>query len=186
MFFNVVQDLPNSVEIMTQVLKTIVGPRDKVFECFIEKYQGTEISPEQLTTTYSKMTHDAVCACPNISGAQELLELLISLPLKTYLSSATPLPQLRLIIEEKGWNRYFTDIYGAPQDKTDTLKNHIIPTLKQAKNIAVVGDGEDDLQSAQNVHARFFPVGEARGTTKSDHIYSLDELKYEILKLHIA
>jgi hypothetical protein len=49
-------------------------------------------------------------------------------------------------------------------------------------DLAVVGDGNDDLRSADAVGCSFFPVGEARGVCDLEKIYSLFDLQYEFLE----
>jgi len=120
--------------------------------------------PDVLVAAYTELVDSAVIEAPAIPGAIELLTALGQAGVARHLNSATPLVSLRAIVEARGWARYFEGLHGRPASKIENLNT--LPA--QPDRIAVIGDGPDDLESAEAVGATFFAVGD-RLTDLPDH-----------------
>jgi phosphoglycolate phosphatase-like HAD superfamily hydrolase len=85
----------------------------------------------------------------------------------------------------RGWLDWFDTVAGSPVNKAETLRVLTLKHRISADQLAVVGDGEDDRASAKTLGCAFYPVGEGRGTTPGDRIFTLFEVG-EIIANHIA
>lgn len=185
-FYSVVDGDAGSVELMTAILKGANGTRWDVFHTYLTKRQSntTVISREvaSLVEKYNMIVDNAIISAPEMPGATQLLDKLLLSGCKLILSSATPQLNLASIIERRGWMHYFNSIHGAPASKINTLEQILAMPHMSVSDLAVVGDGSDDRKSADAVSCSFFPVGEARGVSDLEKIYSLFDLQYEFLE----
>ena len=97
------------------------------------------------------------------------------------LSSATPEENLRRIIDARGWSHLFDGVFGLPTSKTETLFRLIDRHGLRPGEVAVVGDGDGDRESAQAVGCAFFPVGEAC-IGPQERIFTLSALQTILLE----
>lgn len=172
---------------MEAVLASVSGDRRAVFEAYARRMQVQPGEPsrrvvDDLVSAYSSMIDAAVASAQEMPGATRLLEDLRRRDVKLYLSSATPLENLRAIVAKRDWVDRFDGIYGRPTSKVDALRHVMAATGFRERDIAVVGDGEDDRSSANSVGCAYFPVGEARGGDRNlEKIYALPELMAALL-----
>ena len=185
-FYSVVEGDVGSVELMTAVLRGSNGTRWDVFHTYLTKrqYNTAVISTEvaSLVAKYNMIVDNAIISAPEMPGATQLLDKLLLSGCKLILSSATPQLNLASIIEKRGWKHYFSSIHGAPASKINTLEQILAMPHMSVSDLAVVGDGSDDRKSADAVSCSFFPVGEARGVSNLEKIYSLFDLQHEFLE----
>jgi phosphoglycolate phosphatase-like HAD superfamily hydrolase len=181
-FFRVASAHAGSSTDMEAVLASVSGDRRAVFEAYARRVRTRPGEPlpqvvDDLVHAYSSMIDSAVASAPEMAGATRLLEDLRRRRIQLYLSSATPLENLQEIVAKRGWTDRFDRIYGRPTSKVDALRHVMTASGFRERDIAVVGDGEDDLSSANSVGCAYFPVGEARGSGRnSKRIYTLPEL----------
>lgn len=167
---------------MAEVLATVRGDRRVVLDAYasrmnLESARGRSSLIDQLTLDYSSMVDTSVAGAVEMPGATRLLEELRRDGVSVYLSSATPLGSLQKILEQRSWIDRFDGVYGHPLTKVEALRDIVARTGYSESDLAVVGDGEDDRESARVVGCAYFPVGEARGCDRrSERIYSLPEL----------
>jgi phosphoglycolate phosphatase-like HAD superfamily hydrolase len=114
-------------------------------------------------------------------GASQILRGLQQAGLRVFISSATPLDNLELIIERRRWRNWCNGLYGHPYRKSDALRAIRAQLGTDIRSIAVVGDGADDHDSARAVGCGFFPVGEARGVLAGTQIFTLQEVAERLL-----
>ena len=185
-FYNTIEGDAGGIELMTAVLKEINGTRWDIFQTYLSKLQSDKsVSPRDvasLVEEYNMIVDNAIISAPEMPGATQLLDKLLLSGCKLILSSATPYLNLASIIERRGWIHYFNSIHGAPASKINTLEQILAMPHMSVSDLAVVGDGNDDLRSADAVGCSFFPVGEARGVSNLEKIYSLFDLQYEFLE----
>ncbi|MBD3308023.1 HAD hydrolase-like protein, partial [candidate division KSB3 bacterium] len=111
----------------------------------------------KLAAAYNDLVVQGAKTCPECPGAEQTLRQLHGrYPL--YLSSTTPETALREILRFRGWDRYFKAIFGYPRHKSGTLREIIRRECMRPEQVLVVGDGESDERSAQDVGCRFFDV----------------------------
>lgn len=185
-FYCAIEEDAGGAELMTSVLKRVNGNRRDIFEAYLAERRGniTAISNdlEKLINRYSTIVDHAVISAPEMPGATLLIDRLFFSGCKLILSSATPHPNLAWILEKRGWQHYFESVHGAPASKNNTLEQVLLNPSVFVSTLAVVGDGDDDRQSAAAVGCRFFPVGEARGASMLERKYSLFDLQRELLQ----
>lgn len=166
-------------ERMRRILGRVAGDRYAIWDAYVHDRDGMSYhisTVQQIVREFNKSVNNAVALAAEMPGASALLQKLEKSGLYIALSSATPLKDLRSVLQQRNWTRRFNSVSGSPATKIETL-HHLIKTYKvKAKEVAVVGDGEDDRESAGALDCNFYPVGEGRGTSPESTIYNLYEL----------
>ncbi|MET0307683.1 MAG: HAD family hydrolase, partial [Sphingomonas sp.] len=179
-FHRIAELHPGGSVCMEEVLQQEPGNRQAKIASYVQRMRilapGLVLDVDRLVARYSADVDAAVSRAPEMVGAQALLDLLRRQGLSCYLSSATPLANLRAIIENRGWIGYFEGIFGHPATKIETLKLLFERTGTPASGFAVIGDGADDRDSADATGCRFFSVGEGRGSDAGQPVYQLHDL----------
>lgn len=174
-FLRIAARFPGGEVAMRGLLGHLKDDRHAVMAAFVQA-SGLSATPDELVCAYSEYVDAAVAAAPAMPGAEALLQALRAAGLRVVLSSATPLANLRTIVERRGWTHHFDRLAGSPASKLDTLTRMMADHGLQAHEIAVVGDGADDRASAHATGCAFFAVGEARGTPADEPVYPLTAL----------
>jgi len=186
-FFKVVAGHQGGISRITKILCSSSGDRLSIMEAYIKSCPPSilpaKTNAQILTQVYSDYVDYQVANAPAISGALELLIALSEGGLSVYLNSATPIDSLRKIIKQRGWDKYFNSIFGSPTTKYEALVKICDITGLAAKDVAVVGDGQDDRESATLMGCHFFSVGEARGATLGEHVFNFKQLANVFLSL---
>lgn len=181
-FLRFVQHEPRGVERIKRILGLGNQTRNEIWEAY---YSGSSKdfsydvnSMNRHLQEFSEYIDDAVVKAPEVSNARILLEeLLNSAGHLTVLSSATPEINLIEILNKKGWDIYFDFVSGAPRTKTRALSHAMSFFSISPDHVYVIGDGADDMISAQNCGCHFLPVGEGRGVPVGRKIYNLFEIQ---------
>ena len=171
---------PDGVECMHRILDDEPGDRSAKIAAYVARMRATSAEftgdVDMLLETYSAAVDSEVVNAAEMADAQPLLKALRDGGVACYLSSATPISNLRRIIERRSWANYFDGVFGHPDSKEQTLERLIRCNGGDPMEFAVIGDGEDDRASAKAVGCRFFSVGEGRGRDREEPVYSLGEL----------
>jgi len=179
-FFDVVAEHPGGAARMAKVLEQAHGDRKSLFAAYVAlaASEGVPVAQnvERLVRAYSDMTDVHVAAAREMPGAIALLNALREHRRRLYLSSATPLVNLREVVERRGWTELFQGIFGSPTTKREALKDIMETTGTDVSSLAVVGDGVDDRDCAAFVGCAFFAVGEARGGEANERVFTLPQL----------
>ena len=158
-FFRIASQVPNGDTAMAAVYCANGLTRQDIWRRWITE-MGLDMSHyDRFLHQYSSEVDELVARAPAIEGAVELLLYLQTSSVKVFLSSATPEENLKAIVAERGWSGFFRGIYGSPRRKSETLRDIVLPLAGGPELIAVVGDGEDDRLSAEQIGCHFFPVG---------------------------
>lgn len=185
-FFKVIGADSCSQDTMRQVIDRIAGDRREVFTAFTVAMGIGGGLVDDLVGRYSMLVDAEVAAAPEFDGATVLLNALRQQSHLVFLSSATPQENLSSIIHARGWRHLFDGIFGRPNSKIETLKALCGRYLLAPADIAVVGDGEDDRESARTVGCTFFAVNEARGAGPDEKTPSLLALHQILLGVQRA
>lgn len=165
---------------MRRVLEQTSGDRRAIFVAYWDdaRKAGDPVSQsvDDLVRLYSEQVDGMVVVAPEMPGATRVLQALRSRRLRVFLSSATPIANLRGVLQARGWTHLFDDVFGHPASKRQSLMQIRDTHGLDALAIAVVGDGADDRDSADFIGCAFFPVGEARGSTSGERIFALSEV----------
>jgi len=179
-FLQVAAQHVGGMDCMSAVLDRVKGDRRAVFEAYAAAIEDTGSAEPRdvanLVAAYSNQVDAAVATAPEMPGATRALQELSQRGLSIHISSATPLASLQRIVESRAWMPWVSGLFGSPGDKAETLR-HLLQSRGLAPSaLAVVGDGADDRASAAAVGCPFFPVGEARGATQPERVFTLPEL----------
>jgi phosphoglycolate phosphatase-like HAD superfamily hydrolase len=180
-FFDLVDAHVGGLARMAAVLDRVLGDRRAVFAAYLEDAAGAGLTPVQsldaLVRSYSDRVDACVASASEMPGAVALLQQLRRRGRQLYVSSATPVASLRRILEQRGWLHYFSDCFGYPASKHETLRRIRDLTGAGVDSLAVVGDGADDRDSAASIGCAFYAVGEARGASAAERVFTLAELQ---------
>ena len=164
-YFRIFPETPENRETIKKILDEIYElSRYTIIETILKELEDPGPGPEmerkvaEKAEAYNRLVMDIAINCPEIPGARQALDTLKKRGIPTFLSSNTPEKHLPEIIRGRGWEHYFTALYGYPRKKEETVKEII-----ERKNIApheliVVGDGNSDRQAAEKNGAVFVPV----------------------------
>lgn len=165
-FYDIVADVEDSKDIMGGILSNLSKEDDRfsITYKFAEKVMEGEAPEkvrfyaENLANDYSERVKDMVSWCDEVKGAKELLKNLKSLKTSAYINSATPEEGLRESIVKRGWSDCFDGVFGRPASKIENLRK--IARLGQFSNkeIVVIGDGNNDRESAEEFGCAFIGV----------------------------
>lgn len=178
-FYETLGDSKSSHDIMDDVLHDASGDRYTIWRNFILKKGHTSNIDDNalyLAERYSKILKKKLSQASPMEGAVSLLRWLKTNKINISLSSATPVVHLYETIEALDWSHYFTNIFGSPQSKIESLKYIEWKHKLNKTNMIVVGDGADDLESALDFGCEFLPVHEARGLHDGAKTYNLLEI----------
>lgn len=137
-----------------------VHRRDK-FKYFFEhilKQPYTVDDIEQMARRFSELTRRKIIECPYAPGAIEFLET-FSLRLPLYIASATPLDELMIILRERGLEKYFKGIYGAPMPKINMFNEIIKREMILPYEVLFIGDSPEDERVAHEAGIQFLNGG---------------------------
>lgn len=179
MFYTYSRFDSGGVERMQRILEHVVGDRYAIWDAYIRERDGVSYhisTVHQIVLDFNKAVNKAIALAPEMPGASTLLHELEKSGLHMAVSSATPLEDLRAVLEQRGWIARFSSVSGSPATKIETLQYLIKTHDVKVEEVAVVGDGEDDRESAGAFGCNFYPVGEGRGTLPGSKIYNLYEL----------
>jgi phosphoglycolate phosphatase-like HAD superfamily hydrolase len=179
-FFAVAASHSGGAARMQRVLARTEGDRYTIFVAYCddarEAGEPLSESAENLVQRYSEHVDRMVAAAPEMPDATLVLRELRKRQRRVYLSSATPIVNLRNVLQARGWTDWFDEVYGHPASKRETLARIRDAHGLDASSVAVVGDGVDDRDSAACIGCTFFPVGEARGSTPGERVFTLSEV----------
>jgi phosphoglycolate phosphatase-like HAD superfamily hydrolase len=163
--FKVFPEIPETHAIINSILDEIYElSRYTILETIIRKLEGLDSGPDlekrvaEAAAAYNDLVMEIAINCPEIPGAREALELLKAKKIPTYLSSNTPEKYLPEIIAGRGWQHYFTALYGYPRQKAETVRELILRHQISPNQLLVVGDGNSDRQAAAANQTIFLPA----------------------------
>jgi phosphoglycolate phosphatase len=186
-FFDVVARHAGGSARMEAILGKVHGDRRALFSAYVAELRVVEASfdveVDALVGAYSQLTDARVAAAREIPGATALLQGLRSEGRRLYVSSATPVANLRGVIEKRGWGSFFAGVFGHPVSKRETVRRILDTTGVAPTSLAVIGDGTDDRDSAASAGCLFFPVAEARGGAPGERVFTLPELRDLLLTM---
>ena len=128
------------------------------FEHYVYKLMnrsGDTKTVDEMARKFSELVFHRVVSCSDVSGSNEFLtEFSKQLPL--YVSSATPMDELRRIVQKRGIDSFFVEIYGdPPYKKTEVIRwvleeNRLLPS-----EVVFIGDAVSDYNAAAECGVKF-------------------------------
>lgn len=124
-----------------------------VYETILRRPYTADIAA-MLHRRFEAETTAQIIAAPARSGAEEFLEWLRPRSVCAVLSS-TPQNILEYIIAERGWQRYFEIIRGAPVDKAQWLQEFRRGRRFRGREVVFFGDSPEDAAAARKARCTF-------------------------------
>jgi phosphoglycolate phosphatase len=154
-YFQIFEDFKAPRELISSIIRNI--KEESRYAIIEEICQGLKVTQERDSyfKKYNEIVEEGAIKAKELNNAVQLLEKL-SANKSLYLSSNTPKIFLDNIIEKRGWRHFFKEIYGYPSKKPETLKSIQKLESSSAKQMAVIGDGESDKNSAESIGCSFY------------------------------
>lgn len=108
----------------------------------------------RLDREFSQLVFDGVLHCPLVPGAERFLARR-SPRCPLYVASATPEPEVRALVEQRGLAGHFRGVYGAPASKAEILRWILAGSGLEPGAALFVGDAVNDLNAARAVGMPF-------------------------------
>jgi phosphoglycolate phosphatase-like HAD superfamily hydrolase len=103
---------------------------------------------QEFTDRFSELVYQAVIDSPWVPGVHEYLQT-NHLRQRFVLLTATPQEEIQAILEAIGIAHCFERVFGAPTRKTAAMADTLLRLRCSAKEAAMIGDSESDLEAAQ-------------------------------------
>jgi len=113
-----------------------------------------------LSREFSRLVVDEVIAAKAIPGANQFLENLCVRKKICAVNSATPLDEIREIVNRRCLSQYFTEVLGSPETKLSNLKRLISNNNANVENVVFFGDAMSDYNAAIQCKVDFVGVGD--------------------------
>mgnify|MGYP001478041712 CR=1 FL=1 len=125
--------------------------RFEKFKLYHRELLGKKLSDDglsEITHQFSRMVTQKVIEAPYVKGAIEFIESNYT-SFDLFISSATPENELREIIEKRKISRYFKEIFGSPETKSDHIRRIIRRYNYGSSEVVFIGDSVNDKEAAQ-------------------------------------
>ncbi|MEX6686009.1 HAD-IA family hydrolase [Danxiaibacter flavus] len=122
-----------------------------------KEYLGIDLTPQQvneLADKYSDLVLQGVLDAKEVSGASDFLKAYASY-FHCWIVTGTPTSEIRDILEQKKWNKYFLEAYGSPEKKTFWTQKIIKDNALDQHETVFVGDAMADYEAASNAGIPF-------------------------------
>ncbi|MBP2302762.1 HAD family hydrolase [Azospirillum picis] len=126
-------------------------PRERMLHHFDQVLLGRprdDARVREMALRVGAMVEDAVSACPEVPGALSFIRR-HSAARPLFIASGTPEPELRRIVDRRGWSPLFAEVAGSPRHKTDVVADLIARHRLEASRSVFVGDALTDLEAAE-------------------------------------
>lgn len=131
--------------------------RYEKFDYYHKNYLNSDIDSKtlnKLDKEFKRLVVDDVIEANEIEGAVDFLKKNHSKN-KLYVNSATPEDEISEIIIRKGWEKFFTNIYGSPKSKLDNIKIILATEKKPLSELIFFGDAKSDFLAARAAEIDF-------------------------------
>lgn len=181
-FAEVVRDYPkDKADAFLAYHMTHMGiSRHVKFRYFIEKILRevySEAKENELANSFENIVYDQVMNCPFVPGAKEFLERNF-FKYDFFIASGTPDDEMNRIVNDRGINMFFKEIYGSPLKKTEIINTILKKYGYRKDEILFVGDAETDLNAS--IEAKIGFIG--RKTTENEGVFKEVEFLVDDLR----
>lgn len=112
----------------------------------ILKEQLSDDKFSELCRRFKELVAEKVVNSPYVKGARELLDSCLGRYVM-FVVSGTPEDEIKMIVHRRGLEKYFSDVYGSPETKTELIKK-IIRNGFAPREAVFVGDSINDYSAA--------------------------------------
>ncbi len=114
----------------------------------------TPTQEEELDRSFSELVVEAVIAADAVPGANEFIRQQAErMPL--FVASGTPEIELKVIVERRGLNPFFTQVRGAPKLKKTLIAEILSDHALKPTSVLMIGDAIADYEGAQANNTAF-------------------------------
>jgi HAD superfamily hydrolase (TIGR01549 family) len=154
LFQGYIQYLPQIMEYHLSHNATIRFTKFHYITEQILKEPYDEQKEKALSRKFSDLVFENIVQCPFVEGAIKFLEY-FSNRVPLYLISMSPEDELSKILEKRGLQKYFQNVYANPTAKSEVFQ-HIISQKKfSPKDAVYIGDSSEDYQAAEAIGIPF-------------------------------
>ena len=111
----------------------------------------------ELANQFSILVVDRVIKAPYIQGVLEYI-IKSHKKYKLFISTGTPTSEINKILKERGIEKYFTGVYGSPDNKKVHLNQIMMTFNLKPDEIIFYGDSKTDLDAAQKMNVEFILI----------------------------
>jgi len=131
--------------------------RYKKIKFYHEFFLNKTITKKELTDLadqFSDLVVEKVIESPYVPGVLDYINKCIK-HYKLFISTGTPTVEIIQILQRKKISKYFTDIFGSPNDKESHVEKIVSKYNFEPKELIFIGDSKTDLETALNTGIRF-------------------------------
>lgn len=139
--------------------------RTTKIKLLLEQSLGREPTPRDIDIalrSFEESVVGKVLSCPEVAGATEALTRL-STHAHLYAISATPVEELRFLLNSRGWAPYLRGVFGFPRRKAEIMEGLLRVHGYHEDRCIMVGDSTSDRDSAREVSVPFILVKSPQG-----------------------
>jgi len=107
-----------------------------------------------LSTEFSNLVLKEVIKSPFVEGIKDFI-LKYQNKYKFFISSGTPLNELKFILKKKKIIDFFTNFYGSPKTKKEHIEEILNKNFYKNKQVLFIGDANIDYLSAKEFSIKF-------------------------------
>lgn len=149
-------------EMMNYHLKHNAVPRGDKFlhvgRSFLQlSGDSLEIFVKEKIAQFEDQTHVALVKCPECDGAVDFLNSYKNRSV-LILVSATPLKDLKLLLQERNLIDFFAEVHGAPIKKSEVLSSILAARGVDRNESCFIGDSPEDLVAARQAAVPFVGI----------------------------
>mgnify|MGYP001292250983 CR=1 FL=1 len=122
-------------------------------EVYLNKHIS-EIEISNLADQFSNLVLRKVIDAPYIKGVLKYIQENYK-KCKLFISTGTPTSEINTILEAKKIDKYFTDVFGSPEEKTGHLKMILTKYNFEPNELIFYGDSNSDINAANNLRIPF-------------------------------
>lgn len=161
-WFSIFENYPKVTrQIVSDALARNKGTRFDILRTIFERagFPKEEVQKhiEAEALRFDALVQDLIAKRGLIRGVVDTLTDL-SKRFHIYINSGTPNPSLKVSATRLGIRHYFQGIYGSPPNKNENLKRVLARENVSGKEVAIIGDAEEDFNSAKSQGALFIAV----------------------------
>ncbi len=122
-----------------------------------ESFLNRTVTKEEITnlaSQFSELVVEKVIDAPYVPGALEYIQQSYK-QYKLFISTGTPMEEIRQILECREIANYFTDVFGSPPKKIEHLNNIMSIYGMKPNELIFYGDSNADLDAACNANIKF-------------------------------
>jgi len=136
------------------------------FKYFHENFLNMKLSEaevEQMAQQFSSHAFDAVIQSPFVPGVLETISNEFAKNTLLFIVSATPMEEIKRIVEAKNLVHFFKEIHGSPTTKQEIIKNLISRYKLTGSKCLMIGDAIEDYQAAVDNGVKFLGIAKEDG-----------------------